>query len=219
MAELDSGPPKWFSYIFHYKHKMLQELKIGIPWVGMLSRLIRHFVPGTPGVLRAPGVEAEITLRLANVGDEHAVERLAALYDRAVPEGPLLLAEVDGELLAALTLAGDRELMDPYLPTGALIELLALRVKHLAAQAFRQPATAARPRSLNGPRDRAARRGCSNSGAEASGASLGPREDSPERRSPLMEPRRTARSCLAGDDPSQAVYYPEADRSLLERRP
>lgn len=43
----------------------------------------------------------------------------------------MLVAEVDGELQAALTLAGDDELTNPYLPTAALGELLALRAEHL----------------------------------------------------------------------------------------
>lgn len=85
-------------------------------------------------VARAPGLQAGITLRLALGEDSPAIERLAALYDRPIPEGPLLLAEVDGELRAALTLAGDCELMDPFLPTAALVDLLALRVEHLRAQ-------------------------------------------------------------------------------------
>jgi hypothetical protein len=37
-------------------------------------------------------------------------------------------------LQAALTLTGDRELMEPFLPTAELVELLALRAKHLAAR-------------------------------------------------------------------------------------
>jgi hypothetical protein len=43
----------------------------------------------------------------------------------------VLLAFVEDELQAALTLAGDRELMEPYLPTAGLGDLLALLAKQL----------------------------------------------------------------------------------------
>lgn len=83
------------------------------------------------GVARAPGRLATITVRLATGEDAQAVARLAALYDRPLPRGPMLLAVVDGELQAALTLADDRELMEPYLPTAGLVDLLALRADQL----------------------------------------------------------------------------------------
>jgi hypothetical protein len=63
-------------------------------------------------------LRAHITLRLVTDEDADALARLAALYDRPLASGPLLLAEVDGKLQAALTLTGAQELMEPYLPTG-----------------------------------------------------------------------------------------------------
>src|SRR5262245_50694784 len=80
---------------------------------------------------RAPGEMTTITLRLATAEDAQAIERLAALYDRPVPPDPVLIAVVDGELQAALTLAGDGELMEPFLPTAGLVDLLALRAEQL----------------------------------------------------------------------------------------
>jgi hypothetical protein len=73
-------------------------------------------------------------VRIATADDEAQLARLAPLYERPLPSGPLLLAEIDGELQAALTVTGAQELMDPYLPTAALVELLALRAKHLRDQ-------------------------------------------------------------------------------------
>jgi len=95
----------------------------------MVWRLFRRRTALT--VARAPDLMATITLRLADAEDRAALERLAALYDRPALSGPALLALVDGELQAALTLAGDRELMEPYLPTAGLVDLLALRAKQL----------------------------------------------------------------------------------------
>lgn len=157
MTKFDSRPPKGLSYSSHCKYKMAQKPRECYPFGCMFSRLVRHFVPRRPRVLRAPGVEAKIVLRLSNVDDKRVVERLAALYDQPVPDGPLLLAEVDGELLAALTLAGDQELMEPFLPTAALVELLRLRAKHLATQAVSPTFLPALRRGLNrdAPRDAA----------------------------------------------------------------
>jgi hypothetical protein len=100
----------------------------------MFSRLFRRRSSASVIARRAPGPAASVTLRLATGEDDDAIARLAALYDRPLPSGPLLLADVDGELQAALTLTGAQELMEPYLPTAALVELLALRAKHLRGQ-------------------------------------------------------------------------------------
>jgi hypothetical protein len=100
----------------------------------MFSRLFPHPSSGSVNAHRAPGPSTRVALRLATRDDDEAIARLAALYDRPLPSRPLLLAEVDGELHAALTLTGAHELMEPYLPTAALVELLALRAKHLRDQ-------------------------------------------------------------------------------------
>jgi hypothetical protein len=99
-----------------------------------------------PRAHRVPGPTAAITLRLATADDAQAIERLAALYDRPIPPGPMLLAVVDGELHAALTLAGDRELMEPFLPTAGLVDLLALRAEQLREQTGRRTAVSRVPR-------------------------------------------------------------------------
>jgi hypothetical protein len=100
----------------------------------MFSRLFGNRSSKMPNAPRAPGPSACVTLRPATGEDDEELARLAALYDRPLPSGPLLLAEVDGELQAALTLPGAQELMEPYFPTAALVELLALRAKHLRDQ-------------------------------------------------------------------------------------
>ena len=105
----------------------------------MLLRIRNHRRAGS--AFRAPRPDAQITLRPATAEDGAAVARLAGLYDRPVPDGPLLLAEVDGELQAALTLAGDRELMDPFRPTAALVDLLRRRAEDLRAHAGSVEAT------------------------------------------------------------------------------
>jgi hypothetical protein len=73
-------------------------------------------------------VVARCLIRYSNVDDEAALARLAALDSRRLPEGSFLLAEIDGELVAAAPLDVDAEfLKDPFRRTANVRELLTLR--------------------------------------------------------------------------------------------
>jgi hypothetical protein len=74
---------------------------------------------------------AAITVRRAAPEDATGLARLAQIDSGRAPAGPALVAEVDGELLAALPLAGGRALADPFRPTGELVRLLELRAAQL----------------------------------------------------------------------------------------
>ena len=66
-----------------------------------------------------------ITIRLATGEDRIALLRLAALDSaEAAPPGRLLLAEVDGDVRAALSLDDGSAIADPFHPTLAILELL-----------------------------------------------------------------------------------------------
>ena len=66
-----------------------------------------------------------ITIRPAYADDDLALLRLAALDSAdAVPATPLLIAEVDGELRAALSLRDQTAIADPFHPTAGIVELL-----------------------------------------------------------------------------------------------
>ena len=65
-----------------------------------------------------------ITIRRNHPDDESAIVRLAALDSAAIPPSPFLLAEVDGELRAALSLANGRAIADPFHPSLYLTVLL-----------------------------------------------------------------------------------------------
>ncbi len=65
-----------------------------------------------------------VTLRRANFRDDGALERLAQLEGRPVPAEPVLLAEVDGNVLAAVSIADGEAIADPFAPTAHLIEML-----------------------------------------------------------------------------------------------
>ena len=59
-----------------------------------------------------------ITVRPAYADDERALARLAALDSAPVPPAPLLVAEVEGELRAALSLWDGTVIADPFHPSA-----------------------------------------------------------------------------------------------------
>jgi hypothetical protein len=77
--------------------------------------------------------EIGVTLRYATPDDGAAIARLAALDSAEPPRGPLLLAEVEGELRAALSLRDGSAIADPFHRTAALLELLRARASQLGA--------------------------------------------------------------------------------------
>jgi hypothetical protein len=74
---------------------------------------------------------AIVTVRHAFPDDAEALARLAALDSQPVLAGPLLVAEVAGELWAAVALDGPGELGDPFRPTAELVLLLRERARQL----------------------------------------------------------------------------------------
>ena len=64
-----------------------------------------------------------ITIRTAYPDDGAALLRLAALDDARPLAGDVLVAEVDGEIAAAVSAAG-RAIADPFRRTASLVELL-----------------------------------------------------------------------------------------------
>jgi hypothetical protein len=89
-----------------------------------------------------------ITIRPAYGDDQRALRRLAALDSATgVPPAPLLIAEVDDELRAALSLSEGSVIADPFYPT---LDLIALLRTHAAANTSAR----ARPRYRLGRRFR-----------------------------------------------------------------
>lgn len=86
--------------------------------------------PGTTPVTR-------VTLRYASAADALRVRRLAALDSARAPSGPLLVAEVDGRLRAALPLDGAAPIADPFYRGAELVQLLRLRAAQLGYGASR----------------------------------------------------------------------------------
>jgi hypothetical protein len=72
-----------------------------------------------------------IAIRLATGADTAALIRLASLDSAAVPIGRVLVADLDGQIVAAHPLDGGRPIADPFHPTADARELLELRVSQL----------------------------------------------------------------------------------------
>jgi hypothetical protein len=68
---------------------------------------------------------SSITIRQAYADDDLSLTRLAALDSvDIVPAAPRLVAEVDGRLVAALSLTDGSSIADPFTRTADVLELL-----------------------------------------------------------------------------------------------
>ena len=74
-----------------------------------------------------------ITIRPSRTRDAQAVELLAELDDSRVPPGPLLLAEVEGSIEAAVGLESGEAIANPFAASAEAVSLLRLRVEQLRA--------------------------------------------------------------------------------------
>jgi hypothetical protein len=74
-----------------------------------------------------------VTIRHAFPDDALALLRLAALDSSEPPVAPALVAEVGGELRAALSLRDGGVIADPFHRTQALVDLLHARASQLTA--------------------------------------------------------------------------------------
>jgi hypothetical protein len=88
----------------------------------------RRSQPGRP-----VATDRSVTLRLASPADQGPLARLAELDSSTPLEQPVLLAEVDGQLRAALALTASTLVADPFHPTADLIDLLRARTRQLDA--------------------------------------------------------------------------------------
>jgi hypothetical protein len=69
-----------------------------------------------------------LTIRRADSSDAGTLVRLAALDSASPPTGDALLAEVGGEVWAAVEIDSGAAIADPFRPSGELVDLLRLQV-------------------------------------------------------------------------------------------
>jgi hypothetical protein len=81
--------------------------------------------------------ESRVTLRLGTPADEGPLAKLADLNSANPPRQPILLAEVGGELHAALSITDGTIVADPFHRTTGVIELLHARARQLEGDSGR----------------------------------------------------------------------------------
>jgi hypothetical protein len=104
----------------------------------------------------APPAPSTLVIRMARPDDHPALARLAQLdgarhLDPPLEHTRLLVAELEGEVLAALPVDGDRSFADPFRPTAPLVELLELRAAQLRVEPLRRGSWARFLRLLRDP--------------------------------------------------------------------
>jgi hypothetical protein len=80
-----------------------------------------------------------VTIRRARDDDEAALRRLADLDSTRVPEGPVLMAEIGGAPVAAVSVLSGESFADPFVPTLELRRLLELRASQLHLSSSQEP--------------------------------------------------------------------------------
>jgi hypothetical protein len=87
-------------------------------------------------VRRIVAGRGRIVIRRADVHDSAALGRLVELAERPEPPAqPVLLAESDGQLVAAVSTATGETVSDPFVATADVIALLELRARQLDSAA------------------------------------------------------------------------------------
>jgi hypothetical protein len=72
-----------------------------------------------------------ISIRLATADDQPALLQLADLDSREPVFRPALVAEINGQLVVAISLRGGEPIADPFRPTAGIARLLELRRRQL----------------------------------------------------------------------------------------
>jgi hypothetical protein len=92
---------------------------------------VRLFGDAPVALRRSVADRRRIVIRRADGADREALDRLAALTERETPDAPVLLAEADGLMVAALSLPTGRVVSDPFVASGDVVALLRLRAEQL----------------------------------------------------------------------------------------
>lgn len=81
----------------------------------------------------APG--ADVAIRLAQSRDDGALRQLEELDGRNLTGGAHLLAELGGVPVAAIAVADESVVADPFAPTAGVVDLLRVRARQLRTAA------------------------------------------------------------------------------------
>jgi hypothetical protein len=72
---------------------------------------------------------AALTIRHATAADDADLRRVAALDSSRVPSGELLVAQLDGNLVAALSIDTGAAIADPFEHTAAIVDAMRAQVR------------------------------------------------------------------------------------------
>ena len=84
--------------------------------------------------------ESTLVIRVATPFDDVELRRLAALDSARPLSGPVLVAQSDGRIDAALSLEDGRAIADPFRPTAGLVDVLRARAARLHGERASAPA-------------------------------------------------------------------------------
>lgn len=92
---------------------------------GRLGRAVAILLDRHAVATTAPGTG--VTIRRARPADTRSLGDLAAMSDRRPPSGPVLVAVVESQIVAALPIDGGPAVADIRRPTADIVQLLELR--------------------------------------------------------------------------------------------
>ncbi len=86
---------------------------------------------GLADAARRPAPGPDVTVRYARDTDALALDRLAILSERPIPQGNLLVASVHGEVIAAAAVEGGPAIADPFRRTAYAVSEIRSFAKEL----------------------------------------------------------------------------------------
>ena len=84
---------------------------------------------------RAEVPTGDVAIRAASERDAAVLRELEELDGRELPVGRHLVAEIEGVAVAAIAVADDTVVADPFAPTSAVVDLLRVRARQLRVAA------------------------------------------------------------------------------------
>lgn len=103
--------------------------------------------------LSTTSIDAEpVLMRRAGAGDIARIRDLARLDDKRVPAGPYLVADLSGEIVAALSLSSGVVVADPFRLTADAVAMLRLRAAQVGTTSEPDVQRLARQRTFDGAR-------------------------------------------------------------------
>jgi hypothetical protein len=106
---------------------------------------ITNILKQLAGPIQSVPTAADVTIRRARTADADALDVLAKLDSSHPPRGAILVAEVSGELWAAVSLDDDHLVATPFRPSGELAFRLTERARELRRAERRWTGPAERP--------------------------------------------------------------------------